>query len=101
MIGAQSMKLIALAAIAASCACAQDITGMWQGTLETSQRELRIVMKIEKAAQGLKATMYSIDQGGQGIGGTDSMQSPAVKIAIPGIGLMHDGKLDSDSVLVT
>ena len=92
------MKIIALAALAASCLCAQDIAGIWQGTLQTPQRDLRIVIKIVKEEQGLKATMYSIDQGGQGIGGTVSLQPPAVKITVPGIGGTYEGKLDSDGV---
>lgn len=95
------MKIIALAVLAASCLCAQDITGMWQGTLQTPQRDLRIVIKVEKAGQGLKAMMYSIDQGGQGIAGTVSLQAPVVKIAVPGIGGNYEGKLDSDAVNMT
>ena len=45
------MKIAALLALAASCLCAQDITGTWQGTLQTPQQALRIVIKIEKADQ--------------------------------------------------
>ena len=92
------MKIITLAALTASCLCAQDITGIWQGTLQAPQRDLRIVIKLDKTEQGLKATMYSIDQGGQGIGGTVSLQPPAVKITVPGIGGTYEGKLDSDGV---
>lgn len=95
------MRIIAIAAIAASCLCAQDITGIWQGTLQTPLRDLRIVIKIGKAEQGLQAMMYSIDQGGQGIGGTVSLQAPAVKIAVPGIGGSYEGKFDSDGVNMT
>jgi uncharacterized protein (TIGR03435 family) len=96
------MKIIALAALAASCVCGQDITGIWQGTLQTPQQNLRIVIKIEKADQGLKAAFYSIDQaGGQSIGGTVTLQAPAVKIAIPGVGGSYDGTLDPDGVILT
>lgn len=93
------MRFIALAAVGACSLFAQDISGVWQGTLQAPQRDLRIVMKIAKDAQGLKATMYSIDQGGgQGIGGTVSLQASAVKITVPGIGGEYEAKLDSDGV---
>ncbi len=92
------MKTAVLAVLAASCLCGQDITGTWQGILQTPQRDLRIVIKIDKAEQGLKATMYSIDQGGQAIGGTVTIQGPAVMIAVPGIGGTYEAKLDSDAV---
>jgi uncharacterized protein (TIGR03435 family) len=83
---------------------AQDITGIWQGTLQVPQRDLRIVMKVSKADAGgaLKAVMYSIDQGGgQGIAGSVTLQAPVVKMTIPGIGGTYEGKLDSDGVNLT
>jgi uncharacterized protein (TIGR03435 family) len=91
-------RTVALAAFAAASLFGQDITGVWQGTLQTPQRDLRIVVKVAKEQSGLKAVMYSIDQGGGGIGGTVTLQAPAVKIAIPGIGATYEGKLDSDGV---
>jgi hypothetical protein len=75
-----------------------EITGGWQGTLQAPQRDLRIVVKVAKDQSGLKAVMYSIDQGGGGIGGTVSRQAPVVRIAIPGMGANYEGKLDSDGV---
>ena len=47
---------------------AQDVTGTWQGTLQPpSGSGLRTILKIAKGDDGsLKATFYSIDQGGQG-----------------------------------
>src|ERR1035441_10273266 len=48
---------------------AQDISGNWQGTLQTGQGNgLRTLLKISKADNGAwKAVMYSIDQGAQPI----------------------------------
>jgi uncharacterized protein (TIGR03435 family) len=94
-------KAIALAAFSAATLLGQDITGIWQGTLQTPQRDLRIVMKIAKDQGGLKATMFSIDQGGSAVGGSVTLQAPAVKISIPGIGGSYEGKLDSDGVTLT
>jgi hypothetical protein len=92
------MKIVAIAALGACTLLGQDITGFWQGTLKTPQTDLRIVMKISKEPSGLKAMMYSIDQNGPGLGATVSLQSPAVKISVPGVGGEYDGKLDSDGV---
>lgn len=93
-------NLLLVAALSASWSFAQDITGIWQGTLPTPQKDLRIVVKISRADQvgGLKAVLYSIDQSGQGVGGTASLQSGTVKITIPGAGATYEAKLDSDAV---
>ncbi|MCU1261099.1 MAG: Hydrolase or acyltransferase of alpha/beta superfamily (Modular protein) [Bryobacterales bacterium] len=48
---------------AAAAPSPQDIGGTWQGTLSGGQQPLRVVIQINKAAEGtLTATMYSIDQ---------------------------------------
>ncbi len=61
----------------------QDITGTWQGTIKVPGRDLRTVIKISKSDSGaLKAVMYSIDQGGQGIGASAITQDgPTVKMS--------------------
>ena len=107
------LSVFALAALSASALLtlppgrvfaqsAPDITGTWQGTLQPPQRdEMRIVIKISKAdGGGLKALLYSIDQGAQSIPGTVTLQGPTVKVAIPGIG-GYEGKLDSDGANLT
>lgn len=49
--------------IATSFVRAQEIAGHWQGTLQTGVGELRLVLHINKAADGsLKATLDSVDQ---------------------------------------
>ena len=99
----QWRPLIALAALSSGALFAQDIAGTWQGTLTipANKQELRIEMKISKAdAGGQKAVMYSIDQGGQPIAGAVTVQGPAVKVSVPGIGGTYEGKLDSDGVLL-
>jgi bla regulator protein blaR1 len=94
---------IALGLLASFAAFAQDITGIWQGTLrvKAAQRDLRIVVKISKDQSALKAVMYSIDQGGGGFGGTVTLQAPTVKIAIAGIGATYEGTLDSEGTVLT
>jgi uncharacterized protein (TIGR03435 family) len=88
---------IALAALPGGTLLAQDITGTWQGTLQAG-RELRTVIKISKAEGGaLKAVLYSIDQGGQGLpSGPITLQGATVKMPFPGIGGEYEGKLSGD-----
>jgi len=80
---------------------AQDITGTWQGTLQAG-RDLRTVLKISKADGNLKAVLYSIDQGGQGISASSaSLQGSTFKMAIEAIGGTYEGKLSADGSSIT
>ena len=76
---------------------AQEISGTWQGTLETG-KSLRIVLKISKADDDtLKATMYSIDQGGQPIPvSAITFQGSTVKMTVAAISGAYEGKLGTD-----
>src|SRR5690348_4201598 len=78
-----AFKTLAVAALMATTALAQNIVGTWQGTLTTPQRALRLVMKVTRAGdESLKATFYSIDQNGQGIPAASvSLQGTAFKAA--------------------
>src|SRR3954463_6749117 len=78
---------------------AQDIAGAWQGTLQPpgGGPALRIVMQISRAAdQTWQARLYSIDQGGQPISATMTLQGSTVKIAVPAIGGTFEGRLSDD-----
>jgi len=91
--------IVALMQLSGGALLAQDMTGTWQGTLAVGGRELRIAYKIVKEGNTLKTTMYSIDQGGQGIPvSATTLQGSTFKMAIPGIGGVYEGKLDSDGV---
>src|SRR5204862_6697597 len=73
---------VAVVALSAGVAQAQELTGNWQGTLQAGGRELRIVFKIANEAGGPKAVMYSIDQGGQGMAASAvGVQGTAVNIS--------------------
>jgi hypothetical protein len=91
-------KTLALLALSAAAGFAQDIAGTWQGTLQTPQRALRLVMKLERANdESLKALFYSIDQNGQGIPGSNvSFQGSTFKATIPAINGNFEGKLSAD-----
>ncbi len=74
------------------------IDDTWQGTLHTTQRDLRIVVKIAKADAGaLKVSMYSIDQGGGGLAASSaSFDGGVLKFAADAIDGKYEGKMSSD-----
>jgi len=74
-----------------------DIAGAWQGTLQTPQRALRIILKIEKADKGWSAAMYSIDQGAQAIKASSvTLDGSTFKCAVDLIGGNYQGTLSAD-----
>ncbi len=81
----------------------RDISGSWQGTLH-AENNLRIVLKIAKDdAAGLKATMYSIDQGGRPTPvGPISFKGGAIKFSVPSLNGTYEGKLaNTDGTAIT
>jgi len=93
--------IVALALLSGSALYAQDITGTWQGTLSAGGRDLRTVIKISNDGPNMKVVFYSIDQGGQPLSGTATVQGATVKIALPGIGGTYEGKLETDNTVMT
>ena len=95
-------KTLAVAALLATTGFAQNIAGTWQGTLQTQQRALRLVMKVTRADdESLKAMFYSIDQNGQGIPASAlSLQGATFKATIPAIGGQYEGKLSADGTTI-
>src|SRR3954463_8315902 len=98
-----TMKKLMLCMIVSAIALAgvlhaQELAGAWQGTLQPpAGPALRIVMQLSQAAdQTWQARMYSIDQGGQPINATVTLQGSAMKIAIPAIGGTFEGRLRDD-----
>ena len=91
--------MMVLAIASAPVIHAQEMDGAWQGTLQPPNGgpALRIVMQVSRAAdQTWQARMYSIDQGGQPINATVTLQGSVVKIAIPAIGGTFEGRLSDD-----
>ena len=86
------IALTALVAVSVGLLHAQDIVGIWQGTLQLPQREVRAQIRILNDG-GLKATLQMIDQGPGLMPATVSVQGSAVKITIPGMGGTYDGRL--------
>ncbi len=91
------LKLLALAAFSASAIFAQDLTGTWQGKLQ-SEGEQRIVYKIARSGEGrLTAIAYNLDQNPRPIGANSvAVKGATVKILLPAIGGEYQGKLSDD-----
>jgi uncharacterized protein (TIGR03435 family) len=78
----------------------QSIAGHWQGVLQAG-KDLRIVMIIT-STDGLKATMYSIDQTPQGIpANTITVQGTTLRMSFAGIGARFEGTVSADGNSVT
>jgi uncharacterized protein (TIGR03435 family) len=91
--------MMVLALASARVLQAQELGGAWQGTLQPPNGgpALRIVMQLSRAAdQSWQARMHSIDQGGQPINATFTLQGSVVKIAVPALGGSYEGRLSDD-----
>lgn len=97
--------LVALSAVLALSgspvqAQSQDLSGAWQGTINPG-KELRLVFVIANADGGaLRATMHSIDQGGQAIAATVAVQGPTMRIAVAAVGGTFEGRLSADGMSI-
>ena len=97
------IRTIILAALSTAVLPAQDITGTWQGTLAppSAKQELRVVFKVSKDGSGLAGLMYSIDQGPQSFACAVTIAAGNLKVSVPSISGVYEGKLDSDGVNLT
>lgn len=94
--------IVVLATLAGGTAHAQDMAGNWQGTLQAGGRELRLVFSIANADGGLRAVMYSIDQGTQPIPATTvALQGTTLRIAIAPVNGTYQGTLSADGTTIT
>jgi uncharacterized protein (TIGR03435 family) len=85
--------LVVLSAIV--LAQAPNLAGQWQGTLQAG-KDLRIVVVVTNA-DGLRGTMYSIDQTPQGIPASAlTLQGTTVRMSFTGIGVTFEGNLSTD-----
>lgn len=77
---------------------AQEIAGNWQGTLDTGKQKLRLVLQIEKAADGsLKGRAYSIDQTPSPADLTTiSFSNAALKFTVDSFHASYEGTMTGD-----
>lgn len=89
----------------AKAAAAQDIAGIWQGTLHDPQanRDLRTEIRIVKVDAGAyKATFYSLDQGWLPLQTSGlTFENGELKFSLVGLGGMYEGKMSDDWKTIT
>jgi uncharacterized protein len=74
-----------------------DIDGAWMGTIDTGAVKLRVVFHIVNTADGLTATLDSLDQGVKGIPTSAVTRDGAsLKIEAKSIGGVFEGKIAAD-----
>jgi uncharacterized protein (TIGR03435 family) len=94
------LRVATLAMIAGSALFGQNLVGSWQGSLAGPEGRppLRLVIKISREAdEKLKAVLYSIDQGGQGLTASAiTQQGASLKVSVAAIGGEYQGKLNPE-----
>jgi len=82
---------------------AQQVVGNWQGTLNTENKKLRVVLQIEKGDDGaLKGRAYSIDQSPSPAGLTTiSLSGSTLKFAVDAFHASYEGTLSADGKTIT
>jgi uncharacterized protein len=95
----KALMLAALVMSASALYAAQEITGDWQGTLKAGGGELRLVLHVNKGADGsLKATLDSIDQNANGIPVTSiSLQGAKLNFTVDSVHGSYEGTVSADS----
>jgi Protein of unknown function (DUF3738) len=94
--------LASLAVALGNSLYAQTITGMWQGTVPTPEKQ-RIVLKIANADNGqLHGILYRIDMSAEGIIlSAVSFQAPNVSVEETFLNISYTGKLSADGKLIS
>ena len=81
---------------------ASDIDGAWMGTLDAGAAKLRIVFHIVNTADGLTATMDSLDQDIKGLPVTKvTRDGSSLKLELKQIGGVFEGTIDKDLTSVS
>lgn len=79
-----------------------DVSGQWQGTLHTPQKDLRIIVKVTKDDGKLQGTMWRIDQEKQGFRASGvTLSGSTFKYSVEMMGVSYEGKVDSDGKTIT
>jgi non-heme chloroperoxidase len=81
---------------------AQEITGQWQGTLQSAGK-LRIVLQIEKGDGGtLQGRLYSIDQSPNAVpANTLTFAGSTLKFTVDAFHVSYEGTLNPDGKTIT
>jgi uncharacterized protein (TIGR03435 family) len=94
--------VLALCAALVGAAKAEDLTGNWQGTLQTGGNGLRTVIKITKDDNKYRGALYSVDQGGAQMQMTSlTLDGKTVQFTIKMIDVNYTGSLAPDGSTIT
>jgi fermentation-respiration switch protein FrsA (DUF1100 family) len=95
----QSLIALAIVVLASSASLAQDISGDWNGTLNTGKGELRLVLHVTKNADGtLKAMLDSVDQNANGIPVTSAtLKDSHLTLKVDAVNGAYEGKVNADA----
>jgi len=99
---ASEAETLSPADLAVSKQAAQKLTGSWNGTLNTGAANLRLLVKISKAASGAATgTMDSLDQGAKDIPlSRISYTENKVRFEVAGVGGVYEGTLANDGTAI-
>lgn len=96
-------SIIALT-VSASSLFGQNLTGVWQGTLNQGRAPQRIVIRIYPSENGSnsKALLYSIDDATAPIPASEVVvRGSTVRMLFPGMIAKYEGKLSADTQSIT
>jgi len=80
---------------------ASDIDGAWMGTLSAGAANLRLIFHISNTADGLRATLDSLDQGAKGIAVTSvARDGESLKMELKQIDGAFTGKISADKATI-
>ena len=93
--------IVAFVVMSGGAAYAQNIAATWQGTLQ-ADKDLRIVITVSNAdGGGLRAVMYSIDQGAQGLTASAiTLQGTTLRMSVAGGAGTFEGSLSADGTTI-
>ena len=95
----KKLLIVAAVVVSAAVAYAQDVSGVWQGTLQAGGKDLRIAFRITRADGGFRAQGFSIDQGNQAMPVSVTQEGATVRLAMVAIGASYEGRLSADGAL--
>lgn len=73
---------------------AQDVAGLWLGTLEVGPTELHLALRVSRSAKGLTASLDSLDQGAYGIPVGAAQDGKNIKLDIKVVNGTYEGTLN-------
>lgn len=85
--------------LTAAVSFAQDITGDWNGTLNTGMGELRLVLHVTKNPDGtLKSTLDSVDQGAKEIPvASTTLKDSTLNLKVEAVNGTYEGKVSANA----